>query len=256
MTRRLFWQLLVLLVCIPGGCARVPVRGERPPVHDVHDAQSLVHAIAANEARSLGKPLSGRAEIQMEGEGAKQSATLAFLLAPPAQLRVDAATVFGIPLATFASDATRVTYFEYGSNRYWNAPVSSPALRALLLVPLSPPEFIALATGSPRLEGYQAVPASFTEGKGAYAVNLRNVKGELLTVVVNRDTLTVRELIYGGTPRELRIRFEAYRDTPLGPLPERGVVTLGKDFSSRFSLGSWKFDVAPGEGTFFIPPPP
>ena len=253
MTRRVFWGLLVLLVCIPGGCARVPVRPERPVVYD---AQSLVDAIAANAARTLSKPLSGKADITVEGERAKQSATLSFLLAPPARLRVDAATVFGIPLATFAADATRVTYFEYGSNRYWRAPVSSPALRTLLLVPLSPPEFIALATGSPRLEGYTVVPASFTEGKGAYGVNLRNVKGENLTVVVNRGTLTVRELIYGVAPGELRIRFEAYRDTRLGALPERGVVTLAKDFSSRFSLGSWKFDVAPDEGAFWIPPPP
>jgi hypothetical protein len=146
--------------------------------------------------------------------------------------------------------------FEHGQNRYFTGPVSAPAARELLVVPLSPREFVTLITGSPSLAGYNVVEGSFESGKTAYGAHFRGNDGRIMTVVVNRDDLTVREIFYRFPDRILHLAFRGWRNTREGPLPETVVIDGGTDLRAELALGSWNFSVAPEPGTFVIPVPP
>lgn len=212
-------------------------------------------------AKARTAPLGAKASVRITAPQ-KQSANLAFVVAPPDRLRLEASTLFGINLAVVAADPARITAFVYGENRYFTGPPTSPAARGLFFVPLAPREFVALVTGVPSLEGYTLIPGSFRGGEQAFGAKFRGADGRILTVVVNRGAGTVRELIYElpgaqqGAGRTLRIAFERWRATDEGPLPEHVVVTGGDELHAEIELGSWNFKAQPAEADFRIPPPP
>lgn len=238
-------------------CAGAPVRAPAPVVDGGPELAAMLAAKARRE------PLGAKASVRVTAPH-KQSANLAFVVAPPDRLRLEASTLFGINLAVVAADPARITAFVYGENRYFVGPPTSPAARGLFFVPLAPREFVALVTGVPALEGYRLIPDSFRGSEQAYGAKFRSDDdGRILTVVVNRAAGTVRELIYelpGARPagaRTLRIAFERWRETDAGPLPEHVIVTGGGDeLHAEIDLGSWNLKAQPVEADFRIPPPP
>lgn len=242
--------ILIVLGAALAACAGAPVR---PPAPAIDEGRELVALLAA---RARQAPLAAKATVRMTAPQ-KQSANLAFVVSPPDRLRLEASTLFGINLAVVAADPARITAFVYGENRYFMGPATSPAARSLFFVPLAPREFVALVTGVPSLEGYSLLPGSFRGGEHAYGAKFRGAHdGRILTVVVNRESSTVRELIYELPTRTLRIAFERWRDTGAGPLPEHVVVTGGEQLHAEVDLGSWDLSARPAEADFRIPPPP
>lgn len=194
--------------------------------------------------------------MRIEQGKQRQSVSLSFVLVPPNQLRLDASTLFGIPVASAASDGARFSVFQHGDNRYYSVAASSPEARALAGVSLNPAEFIALATGVPPLAGYTPVEGTFEVGKTAYGLVLRDPSGRRLALAVNKDSLLVRELRYRMGSDSLTISYESHRATEAGALPEKVAVATGDGANLQIELGSWRFHPDTDPETFSIPAPP
>ncbi len=236
-----------LMACATGAPSKAkPVRPA-----GIYDALSLAAHVAAHDD---GATVSGTAALRVDAPE-KRSASLAFLLAPPDRLRVDAMTVFGIPVASMAASAGRLTIFQHGSNRYLSGPVTAPAARQFLAVPLSPAEFIALATGRPLLDGYEPVAGKYHEGSQAYAATFAGPEARLLTVVVSKAGGRVRELIYEFPGRSLRLKFMSWRKEGQRWVPQVVRVDGGAELQAEVELGNWQFGDVVQDSDFFIAPP-
>jgi hypothetical protein len=252
-TRSLPRHLATLLIAATAGCSAAAPRPAAPaPAAGTLTAEAFVGLV---RAQAYTKPLGGQASLSVSAPQ-KQSANIAFVVAPPDSLRVDAQTLFGITLAAFAADGRRFGLFQYGENKYFMGAASSPAVRQIFLVPLTPREFVTLVTGAPSLDGYTLVAGSLTAGPAAFAANFTDGQGKLLTVVVDRESSLVREVFYRQGNRTLHVTFASRRDTPAGRLPERVLLDGGDDLAAELKFGDWNFGVVPDADTFRLPPPP
>lgn len=247
---QLRWVLLFALL-VPAACAGGGQRRAEPAPAVVTPAEF----IALVRAQTYARPLGGQAALTMT-RPQKQSANIAFVVAPPESLRVDAQTLFGITLASFAADGARFGLFQYGENKYFMGAASSPAVRSLFLVPLSPREFVALVLGAPALDGYTMIEGSLTAGPAAFAANFAGAGGKIVTVVIDRADALVREVFYRHGGRTLHVKYESRRSTAAGMLPEKVRLEAGDELSAALTFGDWKFDVTPEADTFSLPPPP
>jgi hypothetical protein len=229
-------------------CAGLQVRETHP---EVADAAALLALI---DSRALREPIAGQASLRMEGPRGRQSANLAFLLAPPDQVRIDATTLFGISLVTLVADAEKFSLFEHGVNRFITGLVDE-GLRQALPVPLRPLELMTLMTGVPPLEDFVLDPMSFTADGTYYYLRLVS-PGREMAIRVTRATGLVRDVLYA--PGDVRLRFLRYRETPRGPMPEQVEVTAGGEngFAASGTLGSWNFSPEPDAEAFVLTPPP
>ncbi len=228
-----------------------PAAGLARPI-DGPDA--LLEAIHAREPRA---PFTGRAALRVVEAGRKQSVTLSFLFAPPARLRGDAVTAFGIPVGTFVVSGDRVAMFEHGTNRFIEGDAGAPEARSVLPIPVRPSELMALLTGIPPLRGFSAEPGTYSADAEYGYLSLRNAEGRRIGLKVGLETGLVRDILF--LPEGVRLQFGDYRETEGGAVPAHVTVsTPGADdgLTAEARLSDWSFRPQVDASSFILDAPP
>lgn len=136
--------LLGLLTALAlDGCASAPVRRAVSP-----EAQAALARLEQQNAALT--DLRTAADIQIRRDNANRRLSGVLLLRPPASLRFEALTPFGVPVVLIAGNERGMTLWEVVDNRAYILPASPDANRRWLGLALGTEDLVGLLSGRVR----------------------------------------------------------------------------------------------------------
>jgi hypothetical protein len=166
-------SLLALAAC--AGPVGVPLPAL--PRDDPRPA-ALLAAFAEQADRREG--LRGDARLAVDADSPQPlhlRSRQSLVLERPASLRIEVQGMLGATLAVLAIDGRQYAFFDTGSRRFDQGPLTDDVLWRLARLSLQPDEVVAVVLGGPRLAPGLSVRAAYATGDGGVRVELAGDEG-------------------------------------------------------------------------------
>lgn len=198
---------LVAITALAGCATTAPARRVIAP-----EAQA---ALAKLEARQAGlTDLRTLGDLRIKRDGKTQRLSGVLLLRPPAGLRFEALTSFGVPVVLVAGDSQSVTVWEVLDNRAYILPATPSATQRWLGMSLGSEDLVAILSGRIRPIRNPLTVELLPADHIAPSLKLANEDGEQ-RIWLDPETGVVRQVEWTGGRNPARVVYdEAPADGP------------------------------------------
>jgi len=213
-------SLLALASCAAPVAVPLPRDDPRPA--------ALLAAFADQASRRDG--LRGDARLAVDADSPQPlhlRSRQSLVLARPASLRIEVQGMLGATLAVLAIDGQQYAFFDTGSRRFEQGPLTDDVLWRIARLSLAPGEVVEVVLGGPRLAPDLSVRAAYAMADGGVRVELEGDQGARRALEFDAEG-KLREWVARDPERGAwTARFDDYADVAGQSLAHRVSIDTG-----------------------------